>query len=72
MYHSRMELQPVLDGPRLRPLKAADFEAFYAAASDLLIWEQHPSSNRHERPVFSAFFDEALRSRGASGSDSPS
>lgn len=62
-----MERQPVLLGPRLRarPLKAADFEPLYAAASDPLIWEQHPSSNRHERPVFEAFFNEALRSRGA-------
>ena len=62
-----MELQPVLEGPRLRlrPLKAADFDALYAAASDPLIWEQHPAPNRHERRVFEEFFDRALRSRGA-------
>jgi RimJ/RimL family protein N-acetyltransferase len=62
-----MELQPVLEGPRLRlrPLKAADFDELYAAASDPLIWEQHPAPNRHERKVFEEFFDRALKSRGA-------
>lgn len=62
-----MELQPVLEGARLRlrPLKPADFDALYAAASDPLIWEQHPASNRHQRPIFEAFFDAALKSRGA-------
>lgn len=62
-----MELQPVLEGPRLRlrPLKAGDFDELYAAASDPLIWEQHPASNRHEFEVFEQFFDRALKSRGA-------
>lgn len=62
-----MELQPVLHGPRLRlrPLKAEDFDALYAAASDPLIWEQHPAPDRHERRVFEQFFNRALSSRGA-------
>jgi RimJ/RimL family protein N-acetyltransferase len=62
-----MELQPVLHGPRLylRPLKAEDFDALYAAASDPLIWEQHPASNRHERKIFEQFFNRGLKSRGA-------
>lgn len=62
-----MERQPVLEGPRLRlrPLKAGDFDALYAAASDPLIWEQHPASNRHELRIFEAFFNRALKSRGA-------
>lgn len=62
-----MQLQPVLEGPRLhlRPLKPADFDALYAAASDPLIWELHPSSDRHERAVFEKFFDGALKSKGA-------
>lgn len=62
-----MELQPVLDGPRLklRPLKARDFEKLYEAASDPLIWEQHPSSDRWRRPVFEEFFERALESKGA-------
>jgi len=62
-----MELQPVLYGPRLhlRPLKAADFDALYAAASDPLIWEQHPAPDRHERKIFEQFFNRGLQSRGA-------
>jgi RimJ/RimL family protein N-acetyltransferase len=62
-----MELQPVLVGARLRlrPLKAADFEEMYAAASDPLIWEQHPAPDRHERRVFEQFFNRGLKSRGA-------
>lgn len=62
-----MELQPVLDGPRLRlrPLKPADFDALYAAAADPQIWTLHPCSDRHEKPVFEKFFDAALKSKGA-------
>jgi N-acetyltransferase len=62
-----MELQPVLEGARLRlrPLKPGDFEELYAAASDPLIWEQHPAPNRHQRPIFEQFFNGALKSRGA-------
>ena len=61
------DAQPVLQGERLelRPLRAEDWEALYAVASDSLIWEQHPSRNRHELEVFRAFFDEALASGGA-------
>jgi RimJ/RimL family protein N-acetyltransferase len=61
------ELQPTLRGAllELRPLRADDFEALYAVASDPLIWEQHPESNRHERPVFEAFFRGAMESGGA-------
>lgn len=62
-----MELQPVLEGPRLRlrPLKSADFESLYIAASDPLIWEQHPAPDRHERKVFEQFFNRGLKSKGA-------
>ena len=62
-----MELQHVLVGPRLRlrPLKASDFDALYAAASDPLIWEQHPAPDRHEKRVFEQFFNRSLKSRGA-------
>ncbi len=45
----------------LRPLKAEDFEALYVAASDPLIWEQHPDSTRYQRQVFeNRFFASAL------------
>ena len=61
------DLQPTLRGERLelRPLRADDFEAVYGAASDPLIWEQHPESNRYKREVFQNFFDSALASGGA-------
>lgn len=63
----RMELQPVLRGPRLklRPLKPADFDALYAAAKDPEIWKLHPASDRWKPDVFEAFFDGALKSKGA-------
>lgn len=61
------DLQPHLSGDllELRPLRADDFDALYAAASDPMIWQQHPCSDRHEAAVFKAFFAEALESRGA-------
>jgi N-acetyltransferase len=47
----------------LRPLTAEDFEAVYLAASDPLIWEQHPVPLRYQREVFeSSFFRDALAS----------
>jgi RimJ/RimL family protein N-acetyltransferase len=62
-----MELQPVLHGPRLklRPLRAADFDALYSVASDPLIWTLHPCSDRWKKDVFEEFFSKALDSRGA-------
>jgi RimJ/RimL family protein N-acetyltransferase len=61
------ELQPILTGDllELRPLRAGDFEALYAVASDPLIWEQHPQSDRYQQEVFQNFFREALESGGA-------
>jgi RimJ/RimL family protein N-acetyltransferase len=63
----QFELQPVLKGETLtlRPLRADDFDALYRVACDPLIWEQHPSSDRYQKPVFSAFFRESLASGGA-------
>ncbi|GGK19152.1 putative acetyltransferase [Deinococcus malanensis] len=60
------DLQPTLSGPRvmLRPLQAQDFNLLYAAASDPLIWTQHPD-NRHEPAVFRTFFEGTLASGGA-------
>jgi len=59
--------QPILknDLIELRPLAAEDFDALYAVASDPLIWEQHPASDRYELPVFQKFFRDALESGGA-------
>ena len=61
------ELQPTLTGEllELRPLRRDDFDALYAAASDPLIWEQHPESDRYTRPVFQRYFEGALESGGA-------
>ncbi len=47
------------------PLKASDFESLYAAASDLLIWEQHPNKSRYQRPAFENYFKGAIESGGA-------
>ena len=61
------ELQPTLTGDRLelRPLRPGDFDDLYAVASDPLIWEQHPASDRWKPDVLTAFFQEALDSGGA-------
>ena len=61
------ELQPTLVGEllELRPLRAEDYSALYAAASDPKIWEQHPSSDRYKEEVFKGYFDSAIESGGA-------
>jgi RimJ/RimL family protein N-acetyltransferase len=60
-------LQPTLNGERLqlRPLRSEDFEPLYQAASDPLIWEQHPQNTRYQRDVFAAYFEGAMQSKGA-------
>lgn len=61
------DLQPILEGELLclRPLRPEDWDDLYAVASDPLIWEQHPNSDRHKEEVFREFFREALESGGA-------
>lgn len=61
------ELQPTLRGAHLelRPLAVTDFEALQAAASDPLIWEQHPEPDRHTPAAFRRYFDGAIASGGA-------
>ena len=61
------ELQPNLKGEliELRPLKPQDWDDLFAVASDPLIWEQHPESDRYKEDVFKVFFREALESGGA-------
>jgi len=61
------ELQPILEGElvRLRPLRAEDWDALYAVASDPMIWEQHPNQDRYQEEVFGEFFREAMESGGA-------
>lgn len=62
-----MDRQPILEGERLllRPLRASDWEALFAVASDRGIWAGHPSHDRWREPVFRAFFDDALAKGGA-------
>jgi len=61
------DLQPNLKGELidLRPLAPADWNDLFAVASDPLIWEQHPESDRYKEEVFKVFFREALESGGA-------
>jgi RimJ/RimL family protein N-acetyltransferase len=61
------DLQPHLTGElvELRPLRADDWDALFAIASDPLIWEQHPARERYKEEVFREFFRGALESGGA-------
>ena len=61
------ELQPHLIGELLElgPLREDDFAALFTVASDPLIWEQHPNSDRYQEEVFRAFFRDAMQSGGA-------
>jgi N-acetyltransferase len=61
------DLQPHLKGEliELRPLAPEDWNDLFAVASDPLIWEQHPESDRYKEEVFNVFFREALESGGA-------
>jgi N-acetyltransferase len=61
------ELQPILKGEliALRPLAPKDWDDLFAVASDPLIWEQHPESDRYKEDVFKVFFKDALESGGA-------
>lgn len=62
-----MNRQPVLEGELLllRPLRADDWDALFAVASDRLIWELHPAHDRWQEPVFRAYFADALAQGGA-------
>lgn len=64
---SSFNWQPTLgnDWVLLRPLTTDDFEPLRLAASDPLIWEQHPGKDRAELPGFTRFFGEAMASGGA-------
>ena len=61
------DLQPHLKGEliELRPLKPVDWHDLFAVASEPLIWEQHPESDRYKEDVFEIFFSDALESGGA-------
>ena len=61
------DLQPHLAGEliELRPLAAEDWDELFAVASDPLIWEQHPESDRYKEDVFNIFFRDAIACGGA-------
>jgi RimJ/RimL family protein N-acetyltransferase len=61
-----LDLQPTLAGTciTLRPLTAQDFEELFAAASDPLVWAQHPDPSRGTREGFVSHFNSALESKG--------
>ena len=61
------ELQPHLKGKLLeiRPLGPGDWDDLFAAASDPLIWEQHPEPDRYKEDVFRIYFNGAIESGGA-------
>ena len=64
---STFDLQPTLRGRvlELRPLRAEDYDAVYAAARDPLIWEQHPDRERYKPEGFRAYFQSGMDSGGA-------
>ncbi|AWK06940.1 N-acetyltransferase [Flavobacterium crocinum] len=68
MTASNFNLQPdILEDEivKLIPLKEEHFEALFEAASDPLIWEQHPSKDRYHREGFTTFFKAAMDSKGS-------
>lgn len=46
-------------------MRPEDFAALHAAASDPLIWEQHPEPERYREERFRVYFDEGMKSGGA-------
>jgi RimJ/RimL family protein N-acetyltransferase len=47
------------------PLDEKDFDSLFAVASDPLIWELHPETNRYKKEIFKIYFDEAVASNSA-------
>lgn len=60
------DFQPNLDGEliAMRPYQPEDWDALLAAASDPLIWEQHPIHGDFNESVFRASIDSALADQG--------
>lgn len=50
---------------KIVPLFETDFECLFEAASDPLIWEQHPTSSRYKKEVFKLYFDGAIAGKTA-------
>lgn len=60
-----LDLQPTLAGThvKLRPLAPQDFDELCVAASDPLVWAQHPDPGRSTPEGFAQAFDGALQSK---------
>jgi RimJ/RimL family protein N-acetyltransferase len=50
---------------KLVPLQETDFDDLFKVASDPLIWEQHPTSDRYKPEVFKLYFDGAIKGQSA-------
>ena len=61
------DIQPILLGQNylVFPLTEADREELYRAASDPVLWEQHPAKNRWKRSVFNVYFDALVATPGS-------
>lgn len=67
MDNSKINFQPLLHNGllKVRPLLQSDFDDLYRAASDPLIWEQHPNKNRFQLKDFQNYFKGGIESGGA-------
>src|SRR6185295_16547792 len=67
MNGSTINFQPILQNNLVTatPLKESDLDSLYLAASDPLIWEQHPNKDRYLRREFENYFKGAMESGGA-------
>ena len=66
-YHGGMsepDFQPTLTGPTVivRPVRADDWTALFAAGSDPEIWKVHPIPDRYTERAFREYFNGALAS----------
>ena len=50
---------------KIVPLIETDFDRLFEVASDPLIWEQHPSSDRYKKEVFQLYFEGAINGKTA-------
>ena len=62
-----MNLQPTLENDLiiLRPLRESDFKSLYEVAKDPLIWTQHPNWDRYKKDIYSEFYQDSMKSKGA-------
>ncbi|WP_462248847.1 GNAT family N-acetyltransferase [Ferruginibacter sp.] len=67
MLSPTINFQPLLKNELViaTPLEPADFDILYSAASDPLIWQQHPNKYRYQRQQFENYFKGAIESGGA-------